>query len=135
MWFVLVSVLVYGFRAGVDVRVDVRCYILYYYYYTYTYYILLYIIHYYYYILYLILYSSPLLIYSFPFPLSSSFLLSSSSPLLPNIPFPVYLSSVLSSPHSFPLPFKYSFYTCRHLDILIYIPQESDPACFIGVDG
>ena len=28
-----------------------------------------------------------------------------------------------------------SKYTCRHFLTVIYIPQESDPACFIGVDG
>ena len=34
---------------------------------------------------------------------------------------------------------SHSFYTCRYLHILIYIQsvshQQSDPACFIGVDG
>ena len=30
---------------------------------------------------------------------------------------------------------QYSFYTCRSLLTVIYIPDNSDPACFIGVDG
>ena len=51
---------------------------------------------------------------------SDLFLLSSSS-------HPNHLSSSCPTlPHS--------FYTCRHLDILIYIPGQFDPACFIGVE-
>ena len=92
--------------------------------------ILLYIL----YILYLILYSSLLLFF---------FLLFSPLPhSLPNLPslLPIIFSSSLLF-LSYPLP-SYpnlsinSFYTCRHLGILIYIPsishQQSDPACFIG---
>ena len=71
-----------------------------YYYYTYTYYILLYIIHIL--LLYLILYSSPLLIYSFPFPILLFLIFF--SPSLPIIPF-------LPSPnHSFPLLFSFPIY-------------------------
>ena len=102
---------------------------------------------------YLILYSSLPFFFSSPFlsssPFSSIFslsnlliflsnlliylLFSSSSVLLlsplPSIYLPIFPSSSSS------LPLLISFYTCRYLDPLIYIPQVSDPACFIGVDG
>ena len=133
------SVLVY-----VSCWFDVWCYItiiLYYY----TYIILL---------LYLILYSSSDL-YSLlppPFLFPPIYLLSFSLPFL--FPSPPFLSPSISSflPSSIPLPFfpssslllftlpSHSFYTCRHLDILIYIiplflSQQSDPAQTNGVDG
>ena len=100
---------------------------------------------------YLILYSSLLLLFSFPIYLSlssssifptifSSFLLFLSSPSIPIILlFPSY-----SSNHSPPILLflifhqPHSKYTCRHLDILIYIPDSSrqfDPAQTNGVDG
>ena len=45
-------------------------------------------------------------------------------------------SSVLLSPTNLSsVPPSHSFYTCRYLHILIYVPGQSDPACFIGVDG
>ena len=124
----------------------------------YTLYIIIYYIlylHYYiihYYILYLYYTSSPFLFFLSPLPIYSSNLISS-------LFFPILF---LSHPnHSSHLPFflsspsqyliyllflflilipsqssQYSFYTCRYLDIAIYISlQESDPACFIGVDG
>ena len=66
---------------------------------------------------------SPPLLFSSPF--------HPSSPLLPILSFPsdIYQSSIL--PHS--------QNTCRYFDTLIYIQsishRQSDPACFIGVDG
>ena len=115
---------------------DVRWYIIYYYYilyyyiilYCYTLYIIYYILYIHILLFYLILYSSLLLIYSSS--LSSQY----SFPLLIYYSLLFLSSSHLSFP-SFPTLPSHSFYTCRHLDILIYIPQESDPACFIGVDG
>ena len=53
-----------------------------------------------------------------------SFTIFQDNPLLIYLPFP--------SPH------PHSKYTCRYLHILIYIfwcSRQSDPACFIGVDG
>ena len=107
------------------------------YYILYIYYYILYIHILLLYILYLILYSSVLFFY-LPFLLFPSLFQYSSSP--PHS----HLSSISLPPLFFSSPFPTlvhpdlsvnSKYTCRHLDILIYIPQESDPACFIGVDG
>ena len=71
--------------------------------------------------------------------------LSSSFPIL--IPIYLLIHSILVgtyiylfifNPDLFP-HYLISFYTCRHLHTLIYIPDSSknnsDPACFIGVDG
>ena len=112
-------------------KVDVRCYIVYY---------ILYLILLYLTISYTILFSSsPIL--SFPF-LSPLPILSSSNTLLllnplihhPFSPLP-FLSIILSLYNLIHLSVN-SKYTCRHLDTLIYIIiQQSDPACFIGVDG
>ena len=58
--------------------------------------------------------------------LSSSHLLLSP----PQYSHPITLFQSSKPPHS--------KYTCRHLDILIYVlpaSDNSDPACFIGVDG
>ena len=118
----------------------------------YYYYILYIILYYYYILLCLILYSSfysSFLSSSLPFlfpilPYLSSVLLSSSFPLFSSSPL-IYSSSSspsLPSPpfhptHPLPNPdlSVNSKYTCRCLDILIYIPipiLTSDPACFIG---
>ena len=98
-------------RFGVRVGVDVWCYILYYI----LYYILLL---YYYYILYYtlsytILFFCPSSSHSSDLPsvLSSSSLLSSPPILLPSSLLLIYSS--------------HSFYTCRYLHILIYIPDSS----------
>ena len=113
---------------------DIRCYI-----HILLYYILLYIYYYYtYYILYHTLPSSSVLSSVLPFPIIPS---SSSNIPLPPLPFlPSHLSSSLPtllslpsfsflSPLLFypplPLPHPHSKYTCRHLDILIYIPAVS----------
>ena len=89
---------------------------------------------------------SSVLLFSFPFhilllfPFPSSPILSPSSP--PSNPLLLFPPYPLSNPSSSPLPFfcssLHSRNTCRHLDILIYIlsvSNNSDPACFIGVDG
>ena len=119
-----------SFRVGVDVR----CYIVYYYYYILLLYIIYYIILLYYilyihiYIIYYILYYiiHYILYYTLPslpfpslfFPLSSSLISSSSfSSLL--------LFHPLPSSHLFLLQSSHSFYTCRYLHILIYIPDSS----------
>ena len=126
-------------------------YILYYYI---LYIILLYIILYYYILYYTIIYYIILFSSShLSFPILSSpntlLLFSPSSPisfrfgreytLLPSFLFnPLLLFFLSSSPLLFHLQSSHSFYTCRSLHILIYIPDSSrqfDPACFIGVDG
>jgi hypothetical protein len=117
VWCVFVWCSVLAFE--LVLTLGVYCILLLYYilYYTYT------IIHIL--LFYLILYSSVL-----PSNLSSSILFSS---LLP-------LQSSSSFPHSPPphLSSINSFYTCRYLHILIYIPffpnQQFDPARSIGVD-
>ena len=100
---------------------DVRClyYILYYTIISYTYI--------YYYYTYYILYYTLLFFCSIPsFP-------SLPSPLLIYLLFPISSSSHSSFPTLVhPDLSVNSKYTCRHLDILIYIPQESDPAQTIG---
>ena len=112
----------------IDVRVGLTYGVIFY---IIVYYILYTII--YYYILYIYIYIYYYILYSpsssLPFPPSllspfSSYPFLPSSPLpihsLPNIPFKPLLSS--SSLHS---SSQYSFYTCRYLDILIYIPDSS----------
>ena len=107
----LCFVLVYRYlRFGVRVGVDVWCL---------CYYILLYYI----------LYSSSS---SLPFPIYLSLFLFYL--LLFYLPFPLLLPPLPSIPF-LSSSSSHSFYTCRHFLTVIYIPQESDPACFIGVDG
>ena len=112
-----------------------------------------YTIIYYYIILYIILI---IISYTILFPLPLiyiPFLPYQASPLiyhhLLSHSFPIILLLFLFSPipsssiyhsSSVPLPsYPHSKYTCRVSYILIYIPpishQQSDPACFIGVDG
>ena len=124
------------------------------------YYTLYYILYILYIILYLILSSSSVLIHSLS-PLSLLFLLLFSF-FISHSSFPIFilylsvltygylysilfssslpLPSFLISSDLSPLPPPHSFYTCRYLHILIYIPDsssssKSDPARSIGVDG
>ena len=91
-------------RLAFELVFDVWCYIVYYYYYTYT--IIYYIL---YYILYIIIH---ILLYYYYYILY--YTLPSSD--LSSIPFPII---------HVPLQSSHSKYTCRHLDILIYIPDSS----------
>ena len=120
---------------------DVWCYMLYIIILLLYYYILLYIIH----ILLYLIYYIPLPFLLF-LPPSSTLLLFYPSPSIFLFFYSSSSSLLSSNPSTLPPPnIPHSKYTCRHLDILIYVRshpnpifqshQQFDPACFIGVDG
>ena len=71
----------------------------------------------------ILLYIIHILLYIIYYIIISHTILSSSSDLSSSSSIPIFLFLFLSSLLSFPS--SNSFYTCRHLDILIYIPFRS----------